>query len=432
MDARQLDSVARRPQAYLERRPLALKTRAQRELAMYATWKVAQSLPAVAATRLEKYEGALSAEERAYVWAQLATAGALRHRPETLDWFKRADGARLTDRQLAWKARTALRLGEWATALSAIDAMSAVEREHPVWRYWRGRALQATGRDAEGHAVLSQLAFEHHFYGQLAAEEVGVPLAALPTPYQPGAEEVAAVERLPGIQRALRFYRLGLSYEGALEWSWTTRAFADRQLLAAADVAQRAGWYERAIHTAERTQYLHDFNLRFPTPFREVVSAYTQQLELEEAWVYGLVRQESRFAADARSSAGAQGLMQLMPATARQMARRLGMGKPQTTAVDTNINLGTYYLRELMDRTNKQPLLASAAYNAGLTRAREWRADKPLEGAVYAESIPFTETRDYVRKVLSNTMYYARLFGQQYTTLKQRLGTVEARPLNNE
>jgi soluble lytic murein transglycosylase len=253
--------------------------------------------------------------------------------------------------------------------------------------------------------------------------------------YRPTAEEVAGVEQAPGIRRALKFYELGLRYEGALEWRWTVRGYDDRNLLAAAEVARRAGWYERAIDTAEQTKSLHDFTLRYPTPYREVVSGYTRQLALDEAWVYGLVRQESRFVVDARSSAGAAGLMQLMPATARQVARRLGMSgvdRQRVTSIDTNISLGTYYLRDLMDSLDNQSVMATAGYNAGPTRARSWRADKPLEGAIFTETIPYNETRDYVRKVMSNTMYYSRLFGQQFTGLKERLGVISPRPLDNE
>jgi len=431
---RELDSAARNPQRYLERRPLPLKTRADRELAMFATWRVAQQLPAVAANRLESYERALPPEDRAYVWAQVATAGAMQHRAESLAWFNRAGEAGLTDRHLAWRARAALRIGNWQTALAAIDAMSE-EAPQPAWRYWKARSLLALGRTPEANAVLAPLSAEHNFYGQLAHEELGPGMAPIPSLYRPTADEIQEAERNPGIQRALKFYQLGLRYEGALEWRWASRGFDDRALLAAAEVARRNGWYERAIDTAERTQSLHDFALRFPTPYREIVSGYAQALALDEAWVYGLVRQESRFVADARSTAGAQGLMQLMPGTARQVARQLrltGFERHDVISVDTNINLGTYHLRQLLDELDNQPILASAGYNAGVRRAREWRAQRSLEGAVYAENIPFTETRDYVRKVMNNTMQYARLFGQPFVSLKQRLGTVGPRPLANE
>lgn len=432
---RQLDSAVRQPQRYLERFPLPLSTQGERELAMFATWRVAQNLPAVAATRLDKYDEFLPVPDRSYVWAQVATAGALKHRPEALDWFKRAGDAQLSDRQLGWKARIGLRTGDWQTVLAAINAMGEREAQLSPWRYWKARALLALGNSAEGNAILAPLSAEHSYYGQLAHEELGPGMAAIPTAYQPGDDQVEAVERTPGIQRALKFFQLGLRYEGALEWGWSTRSYDDRQLLAAAEVARRNGWYERAIDTAERTSALHDFTLRFPTPYRDVVSSYARALDLEEAWVYGLVRQESRFVVDARSSAGAQGLMQLMPSTARQVARRLrlpGFQRHHVISVDTNINLGTYYMRQLLDDLDNQIVLASAGYNAGLRRARAWRAERPLEGAVYVESIPFTETRDYVRKVMGNTMYYSRLFDQPFITLKQRLGTIGPRPLDNE
>jgi soluble lytic murein transglycosylase len=432
---RQIDSIARNPQRYLERRPLPLKTQAERELAMFATWRVAVRLPAVAASRLEKYASLLPAADRGYIWAQVATAGAMKHRSEALEWFERTGEVKLSDRHLGWKARISLRTGNWQGVLAAINAMSAREAQLSPWRYWKARALQAQGSTAEAIALLAPLSAEHSFYGQLAHEELGPGLAAVPSTYRPVEEEVETAERTPGIQRAIKFFHLGLRYEGALEWRWTTRNYDDHQLIAAAEVARRNGWYERAIDTAERTAALHDFSLRFPTPYREVVSNYARALDLDEAWIYGLVRQESRFVPDARSSAGAQGLMQLMPSTAKQVARRLGLPgfqRHHVISVDTNINLGTYYLRQLMDDLDNQAVLASAGYNAGMRRARDWRAPQPLEGAVYVECIPFTETRDYVRKVMSNTMHYSRLFGQPYVSLKQRLGIVGPRPVDNE
>lgn len=434
-DAHQLDVAARTPQRFLDRHPLVLKTRADRELAMFAAWRLAQTLPQVAAARLERFDQDLSAEQRGYVWGQIALAGALRLRPESLDWYARAGDAPLSDRQLSWKVRMALRADDWQTVSSAVDAMSPRERQFPGWNYWKARALLATGRAADAQALLSPIARDPGFYGQLAAEELGLVPVDIAANHTPDDAELQSAENDPGLQRALRLYRLGMRYEGALEWRWTTRGYDDKQLLAAADIAKRIGWYERSIDTAERTREVHDFALRYPSPFRDVVSSRTRQAGLDEAWVYGLMRQESRFVVDAKSAAGARGLMQLMPATARHVARRMGLSgrnRHQATAVETNVNMGTYYLRQLLDSLDNHPMLASAAYNAGMSRARDWRADRPLEGAIYVESIPFTETRDYVRKVMSNTTHYARLFGYPAVGIKQRLGTVAARQLNND
>jgi len=239
---------------------------------------------------------------------------------------------------------------------------------------------------------------------------------------------VAQARRNPGLARSLELYRLGLRGEGTREWNFTIRGMDDAQLLAAADLARRAEVFDRAINTADRTSRQHNYRVRFLAPFREVFREQARAFDLEEAWVLGLVRQESRFIADAKSSAGARGLMQLMPATARWMARRIGMDlSPQRVSeVGTNVTLGTGYLKHVLEILG-HPVLASAGYNAGPGRAQRWRDVKPLEGAIYAETIPFNETRDYVKKVMANTMFYAALLGGQHQPLKQRLGMIAAR-----
>jgi soluble lytic murein transglycosylase len=180
--------------------------------------------------------------------------------------------------------------------------------------------------------------------------------------------------------------------------------------------------------TADRTQARHNFELRYPAPYRKVFSAYAKEQALDEYWLLGLVRQESRFIADAKSWAGARGLMQLMPRTARWTARKIGMKKfhlRDVTDVETNVTLGTSYLKMVLDSLG-HPVLASAGYNAGPGRARRWRDTKPLEGAIYVETIPFDETRDYVKKVMANAVFYALLDGKR-ASLKQRLGTMTSK-----
>jgi soluble lytic murein transglycosylase len=235
---------------------------------------------------------------------------------------------------------------------------------------------------------------------------------------------------MPGIQRALALYQLNLRTEANREWLWVTRDFDDQRLLAAAEIARRNNWLDRAINTADKTRELHDFSLRYPAPHRDVMQAYARERDLDEAWVYGLIRQESRFVQQARSNVGASGLMQLMPTTAQWIAKRLGLKHFQQNLIgqiDTNISFGTYYLKYVLDTNDGQPVLATASYNAGPSRAKRWKDEHALEGAIYAESIPFTETRNYVQKVMSNASYYANRFGQRLITLKQRLGTISGR-----
>ena len=423
-----LETVASNPAGYLARRSFRLKTRAGREAVMFAAHRLARTSTQQAADHWTKLEERFSGDERAYVWGIIAYLGAMRHDTEALGWYARA-GA-LSDLQLAWKARAALRAGSWPDVLAAVNAMSERESAVSAWRYWKARALKALNRPEEAEALLRPLSVEFNFYGQLAQEELGGTVAVPATAYTPAAEDVRAMGQHISLRRALELYRLNLRTEATQEWIWAIRRFDDRQLLAAAEVARRHEIYDRAIGTADRTVGLHDFGLRYLAPYRDTLKTHTSQLALDEAWVYGLIRQESRFFPDAKSSAGASGLMQLMPGTARWVAQKLGLKNwrwSQVTELDTNIGFGTYYLRHVLDALDGQPVLASAAYNAGPSRARAWRPDAAMEGAVFAETIPFNETRLYVKNVMANATYYAHSFGQQIQSLKQRLGVIGGR-----
>jgi soluble lytic murein transglycosylase len=237
----------------------------------------------------------------------------------------------------------------------------------------------------------------------------------------------------PGLQRSLALFRLDMRTEATREWNWSLRGMDDRSLLAAAQLARNNEIWDRAINTADRTVALHDFSVRYLAPYREVLGGAARARSLEEPLVLGLVRQESRFISRAKSGVGATGLMQLMPATAQWVARKMGMKDyawSRAHEPPMNAALGTFYLRQVLDELDGQPVLAAAAYNAGPGRARRWRDARPLEGAIYAESIPFNETRDYVKKVMSNTVYYSAVLGADgmlARTLKSRLGTIAGR-----
>jgi soluble lytic murein transglycosylase len=425
-DYRTLTLISSNPAGYLDRNDFDLQTRAGRETAMFATYRLARSAPSQAAAYWARLETRFTPEERGYVWGQLAYLGAMKHDPDALSWFAKASD--LSDVQLGWKVRAALRQRDWREVLAGIDAMTDKEREQATWRYWKARALKAMGRDEEAIVLLKPLASEYHFYGQLALEEMGEQISTPPVTFKPSAADLRAMEHNASIRRALELYRLGLRVEAVREWVWAIRNFDDRQLLTAAEVARRNELYDRAINTADKTESLHDFTLRYLTPYRQVLRVRARQMNLDEAWVYGLIRQESRFITDARSRVGAGGLMQLMPDTAKWVARKMGLRHiANVTSVDTNLSLGTYYLRHVLDSLDGQPVLASAAYNAGPGRARAWRPDTAIEGAIYAETIPFNETRDYVKKVMSNASYYGNVLSQQMQSLKERLGIIGPR-----
>jgi soluble lytic murein transglycosylase len=432
-DGRTLGMIAANPGGYLERRHLDHKSRAGRETTMFAVHRLARISPPQAAAHWTRLEDYFDTDERGYVWGLIAYFGARRHDENALAWFERASD--LSDRQLAWNARAALRAGDWPTVLDAIETMTAKESSDPSWRYWRARALKAMGRAEAADALLKPLAGEFNFYGQLAVEELGGGITAPATTFRPTSQDLHAVAVQPAIRRALELFRLGLRVEATREWSWAIRGFDDRKLLSAAEIARRHGVHDRAVSTADRTVNLHDFDLRYLAPYRDVLKAVARKFDLDEAWIYGLIRQESRFIVDARSAAGASGLMQLMPATARWVANKLGLRSwrwSHVTDIEVNMSLGTYYLRHVLDMLDGNPVLASAAYNAGPGRARNWRPEGTMEGAVYAESIPFNETRDYVKKVMSNATYYAWTFSEEVQSLRQRLGVIAPRDRNRE
>jgi len=438
LDRGQLFAVAAGPQRYLDDKKKDLSRRPVRELTLFALQRLARNDPEAAATHWDKkLRAKFSTEEQGYAWGQLALQAARRNQPQALDWYLNADagGAALNEEQLAWRARAALRQGNWREVKTAVETMTPLQRNEPAWIYWRGRAELALGNAAAAQTLFARIAGEHHFYALLAAEELGIAFTLPPKGYTPVADEVAAIARAPGFQRALALYLLGQRYESAREWIWSIRGMDDKQLLAAAEFARQNEMFDRAINTADKTQALHDFSVRYLAPYREALGEKARAQQLEEAWVLGLVRQESRFIAAVKSSAGAAGLMQLMPATAKWVAGRMGMQDyswARVTDADVNAALGTYYLRHVLDDLDGSPVLAAAAYNAGPGRARKWRDSRALEGAIYAETIPFNETRDYVKKVMNNTMHYAALLGGQARSLKARLGTIAPRGGNDK
>lgn len=430
-DAARLDQASRDPERLLNAdNKLDFSQRGDREIALYALDQLAKRSSDQAERALRKRAPQFNAEELRTAWTRLATWAARRHEAVALAWFEQAGAAAANDYQREWWARAALRAGDWQAVQRAIESMSDATRAQPVWRYWRARALQATGQRVAATSVFLDLSREYHYYGQLAQEELGPVIQAPVINIKMGGDGIAAVARQPGIARALALQELGLRHDASQEWNWTIREFSDAQLLAAAELARRMEWYDRAINTAERTRELHDFELRFLAPYRELAQQAARKNAIDEAWVFGLMRQESRFVNVARSGVGASGLMQIMPATARWIAQRLGIKRFHPDEMQDpakNIQFGAYYLKHVQTSLDGSPVLATAAYNAGPGRAQRWRDTRPMEAAVYIESIPFGETRDYVKKVMSNAMYYAARFGQPSVLLKDRLGTVPSR-----
>jgi soluble lytic murein transglycosylase len=241
---------------------------------------------------------------------------------------------------------------------------------------------------------------------------------------------LSAFAARPDVKRVVKLAELDLRADSQREWVHVLRGADDAALLLAADYARRQRLYDRAINTAERTSTRHDFGLRYLMPYPAEFAAAASDHAVDKALLFGIARQESRFIAGIVSSAGATGLMQLMPATARWVARELNRGdfRPSSIADPAiNTGFGAFYFKYWLERLDTRPALAAAAYNAGPGRAQAWRSGGPLEGAIWVETIPFNETRDYVKKVLANAMFYARELNQPYVPLTVRLGTITPR-----
>jgi soluble lytic murein transglycosylase len=405
--------------------------RVEHEIYLVGLGRMARTSLKIAAIALNKNASRLSAQEQAIGWANLALAASLALAPEAYDYWRKSAGAPLSQDQIQWKARIALRHADWKMVRNAIGAMPPQLRRDPAWVYWKARAIEAeSGVDHEqAQAMFERIADQNSFYGQLAMDELGQQVSIpLPGPAI-SAAEIAPMAANPGFRRALKFFSLRLRFEGTREWNWELRKFSERELLAAAEFARQNEILDRMVNTSERTRTEFDYTQRFPAPHIEILHPTAQNLGLDKAWVYGLIRQESRFISDARSGAGASGLMQVMPSTGQYVARKIGLTDfvhGMLSDLRTNILLGANYMSMVLAHADGSQPLATAAYNAGPGRARSWRAtlDQPMEGAIFAETIPFPETRAYVKNVMANATNYAALFDNKPQSLKARLGMV--------
>jgi soluble lytic murein transglycosylase len=434
-----LGSLYANPKRYLDEKLTAFRPKT-REWVTLAIIRLASSDPEAAAEELNKlrWRAQLTQEERGWVWGVIGKRAARTLSDKALGYYAQGEDRHMHSDHLVWKVRAALRAGDWQQVYDSIASLGESQLRDPTWIYWRARALmalQAPNAELRARTLLQSIASPRGFYEQLAMEELGQRISAPAAPAPLSDEELQAARDNAGLQRALHAIRLGLRTEGVREWNYTTNlhqrgGMPDRELLAAAAIACEQQVWDRCINASERTRSVMDYAQRFPMPFRREVQQRAELTGLETAFVYGLIRQESRFILEARSGVGAAGLMQVMPATARWTARKIGMTdfKPrQITERDTNIAIGTGYLKVVMDAFDGSMPLAAAAYNAGPSRSRLWRgqAGAPvLEAAIWAENIPFGETRDYVKKVLANTVNYAAVITGEPQSLKARLGFV--------
>jgi soluble lytic murein transglycosylase len=393
---------------------------------------------------------ALAAHARSGQWAseavtahaavQGAAACALRMGNDCNTWFK-PGGQRVelpetleglgSDHTIEWAIRGALRAQDWALVTQLTQHLPTHLRKDSAWTYWQAKAMQRTGQADNARALYDSLQEGYGFYHLLAREALGQTLPALPM-YAAHTVDEAMVQSImakDGVKRMNAFYKMGLRWEGNREWNWMVRQLSDAQLFQYAEAARRMGLLDRMINTAERSKAQIDFKQRFPMPFIAQAQPIADSVSLDSNWVYGLMRQESRFVQDIRSSASARGLMQIMPATAAFVAKKINLPNytlDRLVEPDVNLRLGHHYLAMVLGDLDNLPVLAAAAYNAGPSRAKTWRASlaNTVDGALFAETIPFNETRGYVKNVFANAVLYGIVTGNRPRPLSQWLGVI--------
>jgi soluble lytic murein transglycosylase len=434
--AEQVHQAFLQPARFLARRT-PKPTPDEAELTALAVIRLAaRSAPNAAAALNDPRATPLPAHAAAAAWAVVAKEGAIGQRPQAFEWFQRASSAAggapipATPDTLAWQVRTALRaLGQvsptqrpeqaWRVVVDAVDAMGAAQRTDPTWTYWKARAMQALAEpgpqgDAQrrtAHLLLEGIATRLHYYGGLAAHALGREPHLPKLPPALTESDLARAQNHAGLKRGLALIALRLRDEGRFEWHHALAGMDDRALRAAAQLACDAHVWNLCMSTSELTRDEIDMAQRFPMPFRDEVSAAAREADIDAARLYAVIRQESNFSVGARSIAGAAGLMQLMPQTARWIAGRFRIpyNRERIFEPATNVRIGARYLKLVLSHFEGSHALAAAAYNAGPSRPRRWSKGGIDDAAVWTEIIPFNETRDYVKNVLANGASYGAL-----------------------
>jgi len=423
----------RRPTAAIKQEWAKEDTPLVREILVHALERLARHKPEQAWNHWQQLSTAhaFSDRQKGEVLKRIALSGALDNHPDAATWLASVpEGAADSDiRQ--WRIRTALVTQQWKDALRWLDQLSPDEREEDNWRYWHARALSATGLAGDALTEYADLSSERSYFGFLAADQLQRPYQMNDSRVEHDKQSLAAIERLPGVQRAHELYLTGKRLDARREWFYATRDMPRDKLRIAALVAHRWGWHDRAIVAAGQASYWSDLTLRFPLPHRESIFANARRYDLDPGLIYGVIRQESIFMEDAVSSVGALGLMQLMPATGKQTARALNIRYRSSQALlqsEQNIRLGSAYLNKLLTRYNGSPVLAAAAYNAGPHRVARWLPeDSDMDATLWTELIPFRETRKYVRRVLTYATIFDWRLELPLTRLSERLPVVKQR-----
>ena len=360
-----------------------------------------------------------SESQQQQIVLKFAIALASKNHKESKEWLSKVDENLQSKNIVQWRMADLLRGQDWPDIKNSLLALPEKLHANNQWQYWYGRSLLETNDSTLGHEILSKLAEKRHYYGFLAASAIQQSVNLQNQPLEITDIEKTDLLKNPAAKRAFEFYHIGRFHSARREWNYWLSQLSDREKLAASRIAYEAKWFDRAIFTLSKVGYLNDVDLRFPLAFENEITDSSNAYKINPAWAFAIARRESSFMADANSSAGAKGLMQVMPATAKQLYKRKVTNKHLMNA-NENIKLGTKYLKRLLDRHDGNQVLATAAYNAGPYRVKSWlKGLESMPADIWIETIPYKETREYVKSVMAYQEIYQLKVGQKKSLFDQ-------------
>lgn len=407
------------PVDYLQRQAGYAGKVSHRRQIVYALQQIAPRDPDEAAKHWSKLRRRYSftAPQVAAVERHIALWSARNHSPQSTVYLNGLPAAAADVEVRRWRVRAGLRQQDWDYVTRSIADLPPEERALDQWQYWLAVSLSKQDRRDEARLIFDALATDRGYYGFLAADAIGVGYAFSHRPINADEIMLAELARRSSLLRARELFMVGLEGRGRSEWDTAVGLMSAEQKIQASVLAHRWRWHSRAIATAASVGHFDDLRVRYPLPYAESFARYSADAQIQPSWAYGVARSESLFMRDIRSSAGAVGVMQLMPDTGRRVARHMNYpyaGRVTLTDAGSNIRLGTRYLGQMFERFGESRVLATAAYNAGPLRVENWLpASGSQDARIWIENIPFNETRKYVRRVLeTDTIFHWRLTGR--------------------
>lgn len=401
-----------------------------RRLIVHALSRLASSNTEKAAELWKEYEKthAFSYGERHKVIRSLALNFAFDAKAAAIDWFKQIPAHERDKTLNEWAVRAALRQQSWSQALLWLQGMPDELQQETDWQYWMARSLEAMGLEQEAATIYLAASHDRTYYGFLAADKAEVAYNLRHQPLEVDKRVLARLQLKPAVVRAKELLALNMTRDARREWAYTIATMSHAEKLAAGKLASEWNWHDRALITLAKADFFDDLEIRFPLAFSKTFFKEAETRELDPSWVHAVARQESALIPDIRSPVGAMGLMQLMPSTGRLVARQLKFplrNRNQLLSPETNIKFGTFYLSQVFNQFDNNKVLATAAYNAGPHRVNKWYPQQAsMDADIWVETMPFKETRQYVRRVLAYSIFYDQRLDREITRLEKRMPPV--------